>query len=63
MADVGANEFGFRAGGAKLGDQRLSGVIAAAGNDQTGAFAGESEGGGAADAGQGTCDQNDGFFM
>jgi hypothetical protein len=61
VANVSADEFCFRTGGAKLGGQGFAGVIATAGNDDTGAFLRESESGGAANAGQGTGDQDDGF--
>ena len=46
MADIGANEFSFGAGGAKLGDQLFAGIIAAARNDETGAFGREGQRGG-----------------
>ena len=57
VADVGANEFGFRAKPAKFADQRLAGIIAAAGNHDIGTFMGEGERGGAADPGQRAGDQ------
>jgi hypothetical protein len=38
VVNVGADEFCFRTGGAKLGGQRFAGVIATAGNDDTGAL-------------------------
>src|SRR6266851_2842556 len=51
VADIGADEFRFRAKRAQFGDQRFANIIAAAGNHDTGAFLCESERGGAADAG------------
>jgi hypothetical protein len=48
-ADIGTNEFHFRAKGTKLGGQCLASVIAAAGDDDASAFVREGEGGGAAD--------------
>src|SRR6202011_4492630 len=59
VADVGVDEFRFRAERTQLGDEPLAFVIAAAGNDEAGTFAGEGERGGAADAGECACDQND----
>jgi hypothetical protein len=58
VTNVGANEFGLGAERAKLCDQRLANVIAAAGDDEIGAFFGEGECGGAADAGQGASDED-----
>ena len=58
MANVGADEFGFRAEATQFGDQLLAGVIAAAGNDEAGAFLREGQCGGAADAGKRASDQN-----
>jgi hypothetical protein len=52
VANVGANEFGFRAKRAKLLHQSRAGIIAATGNDDAGAITGEGECGGPADAGQ-----------
>jgi hypothetical protein len=60
VANVGTNEFGLRAERAKLADQLLAGVVAAAGNDEIGAFFREGERGGAADTGQGASDENNG---
>ena len=56
MAYVGMHELGFRAKVTQLGNQRLAGVVAAAGDDDAGAFASESEGSGPADAGKGAGD-------
>jgi hypothetical protein len=61
VADIGANEFGFRAKRAKFGDQRLAGVIVTAGDDNSGAFTGEGESRGTANAGQGAGDQDNGI--
>ena len=61
VAHIGANEFRLRAERAEFGDQRLAGVVAAAGDDDAGAFAGKGQGGGAADAGQGAGDQDNGI--
>src|SRR5260370_9356685 len=61
MADIGANEFRFRAKRAKLGGQRLGGVIAAAGDEDASAFVREGEGGGAADGGQGAGNEDNGI--
>jgi hypothetical protein len=61
VADVGADEFGLRAKRAQLLGQRLSGFVAAAGDDDTGAVSGVGDGGGAADAGEGAGDQDDGI--
>jgi hypothetical protein len=58
VADVGTHELSFRAQRTQLGDQRSACVIAAAGNDDIRAFPREGERAGAADTGQGTCDQN-----
>jgi hypothetical protein len=52
MANVGANEFRISAERAKLGDQRLTGIIAATGDDETVAFLCKRQRGGTADAGQ-----------
>ncbi len=46
---------------AQFGDEGRAGVIAATGDDDIGAFFGEGERGGAADAGQRTSDQDDGM--
>jgi hypothetical protein len=62
VTNVGANEFGFRADSTQFADQSLAGIIAAAGNDDTGAFIGEGERGGTADAGQGASNQDDGVL-
>src|ERR1700687_5937718 len=61
VADVGANEFRFCAKAAKFADKRLAGVIAAAGDDYSGAFVREGQSGGAADAGQGAGNQYNGI--
>ena len=58
VTNVGANEFGRSAECAKLRDQCLTGVIAATGDDEIGAFFGEGECGGAADTGQGASDED-----
>jgi len=60
MANVDTNEFSLRAQRAKLANQFLAGVVAAAGNDEIGAFFGEGECGGAADTRQGARDEDNG---
>jgi tripartite-type tricarboxylate transporter receptor subunit TctC len=50
-----------QANGARRFGQGFASVIATAGNDDTGAFLREGKGGGAANAGQGAGDQDDGF--
>src|SRR5271163_4857083 len=60
MLNVGLDERGVSAEAAKLGRKLLAGVLVAAGNDESGAFRRESESGRAADAGQRTCDQDNG---
>jgi hypothetical protein len=60
VANVGTNEFSLRAQRAKLANQFLAGVIAAAGNDEIGAVFREGERGGAADTGQGASDEDNG---
>ena len=60
MLDVGLDERSVSAEAAKLGRKLLAGVLAAAGNDKSSAFLRESESRRAGDAGQGTCDQDNG---
>src|SRR6266852_1237627 len=60
-ANVGVDEFRFGAQRAEFGHQRLAGVITAAGNDQVCAFMREGKSGGAANAGQGASDEDNGF--
>jgi hypothetical protein len=59
MPDIGADEFGLGAGGAKLGGQGYTFFIAAAGDDNLGAIVGEGKGRGASDTCQAAGDQND----
>src|SRR3982074_3269522 len=61
VADGGAHEFRFCARRAKFRGQRLAGVIAAAGNDDSCAFLREGESGSAADAGQRAGDEENGI--
>jgi hypothetical protein len=58
VANVGANELSLGTERAELRGQRLTGVVAAAGNDEIGAFFREGGRGGAADTGQGTSDED-----
>src|SRR5712671_4026631 len=60
LADVGVDELGLRPERAQLVDERLAGLIAPTGNDHLRALPGESDGGGPPDAGQPTCNQNNG---
>ena len=60
LGHIGADELGLRAGGTQLDDERGAGVVAAAGDDEVGAFAGKGQRGGAANAGQGAGDQDGG---
>jgi hypothetical protein len=61
LADVGVDELGLRVERAQLVDERLARLVAPTGNDHLRALPGKGNGGGAADAGQGACDQNDGM--
>ena len=58
MAHIGRDEGGFRAEAAKLGFERPAFRLAAAGNDDGGAFPGEGQRRGAADAGECAGDEN-----
>src|SRR6202047_657634 len=58
LADVGVDELGLRTQRAQLLGERLAGLITPAGNDHLRALLGEGDGGGATDAGQPTCDQD-----
>ena len=57
VTHVGGDEFRLGAERAKLLGQRLAGLFVAAGDDDTRTLLGESERGGAADAGQGAGDR------
>jgi hypothetical protein len=59
LAHVGTNEFGFRPKRPELGGQRTAGIVAAAGDHETGSLTRKSESGGAANAGQGTGNEDD----
>ncbi len=59
-ADVGADEFRFRAECSQFGDQRQARVLATPGNDEPGTFAREGDSGGAADTGQGAGNEDNG---
>ena len=58
LAHVGVDELGLRTERAQLLNERLSGLITPAGNDDVGALLGEGEGGGAADAAESAGDQD-----
>ena len=60
VAHVGADVGGAHAQALQLGGERLALGVAAAADDDAGAFVGEGEGGGTADAGEGAGDENDG---
>jgi hypothetical protein len=57
-ADVGVDELGLRTERAQLLDECLAGLITPTGNDHLRALLGEGDGGGAADAGEATGDQD-----
>src|SRR5258708_2083229 len=58
MANIGTDELGFGAERAQLGGKLPAGILAAAGNHETGTFLGKSERGRSADPGECTCDQD-----
>jgi hypothetical protein len=58
MAHIGADELGFRAGGAQLGDESGSCVVVATGGNNLCPFPGKGKSGGAGDAGKRTGDQD-----
>ena len=58
MAHIGADELGFRAGGAQLGDERGACVVVATGGDDLRPLPGIGKGGGAGDSGQGAGDED-----
>jgi hypothetical protein len=58
LADVGVDELGLRTQSTQLLGERFAGLIASTGNDDLRALCGEGDGGGAADAGQGPCNQD-----
>ena len=60
VSHVGPQEFGLDAEGAQFSGQLAAGFLTAAGHDNVGAFMGEGQGRGAADAGQGASDQDGG---
>jgi hypothetical protein len=57
VTHVGADELGFHAERAQLSRQRLTGFVAATGDDDAGAFASEGKGRGTSDAGKGAGDR------
>src|SRR4029077_4721181 len=59
IANVGVDEFGLGTERPQLLDEFLADFIATAGNDDPGALPGEGDGGGAADARQSACYEND----
>jgi len=59
VADIGIDELGLRTESAQLLDERRAGLITPTGNDHLRALAGEGDGGGATDAGQGAGNQYD----
>jgi hypothetical protein len=59
LANVCIDELGFRTEGAQLLNECLAGLITPTGNDDLRALLGEGDGGGAPDACEGSCDQND----
>jgi len=59
IADIGADEGGLRTEAAQLVGQSRSGVVAAPGDDDGCALAGEGDGSGATDPGQRAGDEND----
>ena len=63
MAHVGADEFGFGTQLTEFGCQLLTLLFAPAGNDEASPFLRESDGGGPANAGQGTSDEDDGISL
>ena len=60
LLNVGLDERRVSAEVTKLGRKLLAGILVAAGNDEPGAFLCESDSGRATDAGQRTCDQDNG---
>src|ERR1700682_543009 len=58
LADVGVDELGLRTERAQLLNERLAGLVTPTGNDHLRALLGEGDGGGGADAGEATGDQD-----
>jgi hypothetical protein len=63
MAHIGANELGLGTQLAEFGFQLATLLFAPAGNDDASSFLRESDGGGSANAGQGTSDEDDGIGL
>ena len=59
LANIGVDELGLRTERAQLFNERLAGLITPTGNDHVGTLLGESDGGGATDAGGAAGDQDD----
>src|SRR6185312_7922153 len=61
LANVGVDELGLRTERTQLPYERLARLITPTGNDHLRALPRESDGGGAADAGEGSGNKNDGL--